>query len=303
MFWNGVESKYPFKVCWLCGATKGLSGDLSLCFTDVSPGARWWHTVGRSPPPWQITPNYARIRGFDISMIIPDLLHVWNLGVARDVIGSTLRVILANPMVFNGPTVPIRLMQASASLRLFARSNRYPLRLKRITRAKLIWKNNAYPGFSSSGYDAFVAMRWLEALLAPYTDVYKEICTLIWCANQAISLLYSADRYLSQTERDNLDVLGSTFLSTYMFLAKNAIDELKFLWRVRPKHHMMSHIFRSHRCINQSYYSTWMDEDFLKKIGKVLGLTAVQTAQRRILERWCLSIPKNLERFVCKTTA
>lgn len=236
-------------------------------------------------------------------MIIPDLLHVWNLGVARDVIGSTLRVILANPMVFNGPTVPIRLMQASASLRLFARANRYPLRLKRITRAKLIWKNNAYPGFSSSGYDAFVAMRWLEALLAPYTDVYKEICTLIWCANQAISLLYSADRYLSQTERDNLDVLGSTFLSTYMFLAKNAIDELKFLWRVRPKHHMMSHIFRSRRCINQSYYSTWMDEDFLKKIGKVLGLTAVQTAQRRILERWCLSIPKNLERFVCKTTA
>lgn len=52
-----VESKYPLKVCWLCGATKGLSGDLSLCFTDVSPGARWWHTVGRSPPPWQITPK------------------------------------------------------------------------------------------------------------------------------------------------------------------------------------------------------------------------------------------------------
>ncbi len=302
MFWDGIESKYPLKVCWLCGATKGNSGDLSLCFTNVSPGAGWWHTVGRSPPPWQIPPNYSNIRGFDISMIVPDLLHMWNLGVCRDVIGSTLRIILANPMVFNGPSVPIRLMQASASLRLFARQNKYPLRLKRLTRAKLIWKSHAYPGFASSGYDAFVVMKWLEALISPYTDVYKEIATLIWCSNQAISLMYSAERFLTPTEKENLEVLGSTFLSTYMFLAKNAIDELKFLWRVRPKHHMMSHVFTSQRWINQSFYSTWMDEDFLKKIGKVLGLTSVRTAQKRILQRWCLSIPKNLEKSLSKTS-
>lgn len=79
-------------------------------------------------------------------------------------------------------------------------------------------------------------------------------------------------------------------------MAKKALDEHKFLWRVKPKLHLLCHMFSSPRFINQSFYSTWMDEDYLKKVGKTLSLTPMKTAQKRLLQRWCLSIPKNLEK-------
>ena len=257
--------------------------------------AMWRRTFCRSLP-WTIPPNYSLIHGFNISMVVPDLLHVWNLGVARDVIGSTMKTILAETFVFNAPTLPDRLMLATLSLRQFAKQNKYPLRLKKLTRAKLIWKSKAYPGFASSGYDAFVVMRWLEALLSNHTQRYPEIATLLWCSNQAISLMYSAGQFLTQTEKDNLDVLGGMFVSTFLSMAKKSLDEHKFLWRVKPKLHLLCHIFSSPRYINQCWYSTWMDEDFLKKIGKTLCLTSVRSSQKRLLQRWCLSIPKNLEK-------
>lgn len=281
-------------MCWLCEATKGNSGDLSKCFTDISPTAMWRRTFCRSFP-WNISPNYSLIRGFHISMVVPDLLHVWNLGVARDVIGSTLKTILSETVVFNAPTLPTRLLLATLSLRQFAKQNRYPLRLKKLTRAKLIWKSKAYPGFASSGYDAFVVMRWLESILVNHTRRYMEIATLLWCSNQAISLMYSAGQFLTQIEKDNLDVLGGMFISLFLSMAKKALDEHKLMWRVKPKLHLLCHMFSSPRFINQSFYSTWMDEDYLKKVGKTLSLTPMKTAQKRLLQRWCLSIPKNLD--------
>lgn len=79
----------PWQICWLCEANKGASS-MHLCFTDLSAAAAWRNTFCSSPP-WETVPYYGSLVGFHIAMIFPDLLHVWNLGVARDAAGSILK--------------------------------------------------------------------------------------------------------------------------------------------------------------------------------------------------------------------
>ena len=263
--------------------------------TDISPTATWWNTMYRSNP-YTIEPSYSQLVGFHISMVVPDLLHCWNLGVSRDIIGSVLKIILTDGVIFRGPNLPIKLLLATESLRVFAKQRKLPLRLRKLTKSKLSWKSRQYPSLASSGYDAYVIMLWIESILSNHAEIYPEMATLVWTSNHAISLMYSAGLFLTQNEKENLKVLGNAFLSLYVSLAKGAMDSNKLLWRIRPKFHMMNHLFVSHRGINPAAYSTWMDEDYLKKVGKTLNLTSIRTAQKRFLQRWCLSIPRHLER-------
>ena len=39
-----------------------------------------------------------------------------------------------------------------------------------------------------------------------------------------------------------------------------------------------------------------MDEDFLKKISKVLALTSENTAQKKLLERWLLPLHEHMKK-------
>ena len=291
--WNQLTLLFQssLKICWLCGATKGNDGDLSMCFTDISHDAAWWGTMGRQPP-WVRAPSYTKLVGYDTTMIVPDLLHVWNLGLARELLGSSLKLILQQRDIFTGSTLSDRLLQATESLKRYAKMHRYALRCKKLTKGKLCWKTRKYPSLGVSGYDAFVIGSWLEDLLSGYPQLYTEISSMLWLSNRAISLMYSCDSwFLSQTEKDTLEVLGFAFLRVYMSMAENALRQHKLLFKVLPKAHLLAHIFRSNRMVNPSKYSTWMDEDFLRKSSKTMGLTDARGSHLRFLQRWLMALP------------
>jgi hypothetical protein len=44
-------------------------------------------------------------------------------------------------------------------------------------------------------------------------------------------------------------------------------------------------------------YARWMDEDWLRKISHTMKLTAVKTSQHRVLQRWLMAVPVNLEKI------
>ena len=238
--------------------------------TDVSPTAGWWQTL-LTEVPWDMDnpPSYSNIVGFELGMVVPDLLHCWNLGLARDLLGSALKLILSERVVFDAPSIADRLKLASGSLRTFAKQKRYPLRIKKLTKSKLCWESRKYPSLSASGYDAFVVGVWLEDVLSNHSQTYPEISTMLWSGNRAISLMYSGGLFLNEREKESLAILGDCLLRTYMSMARSAMEAHVLMWRVRPKLHMMCHIMKSPRSINQSRYSCWMDEDFLKKMGKL----------------------------------
>ncbi len=124
-------------MCWLCDASKGMDpeGDLDMSITNCGHDASWWNTLGTSNP-WSVVPNFAKITGFEIGMVMPDLLHCWNLGVARYMLASSLKIVLGERHVYPQSTLAERLAMASVSLRLFAKQRQLPLRMKRITKKK-----------------------------------------------------------------------------------------------------------------------------------------------------------------------
>ena len=72
--------------------------------------------------PWTVSPSFSMIRGFQCSMLMPDLLHCWNLGLARDLLGSSLKIIFQGRIIFAEPTLRERMMRATESLKKFAKT-------------------------------------------------------------------------------------------------------------------------------------------------------------------------------------
>ena len=140
---------------------------------------------------------------------------------------------------------------------------------------------------------------WLENILTPHERTFPEIYSVVWSGNKVISL-YEAGRFLSQKEKATIEILGDVFARGFLSLANAALRRNAKLWRVKPKFHMLwlCHVFFSRRLINQSHYSTWMDEDYLKKCGHTLQLTAVKGAQKRLLERWLMALPVHLNKIL-----
>lgn len=286
----------PLKVCWMCLATKGAE-DMALCMTHVGSNAPWWGTMLQTDP-WTTSPSYSKLTGFSVPMIMGDLLHIWNLGVARDLLGSSLKIIMTEQEVFPGANLKDRFAAASESLKLFAKQHRLPLRMRKLKQSKVVWNTRKYPELCSSGYDSFVLGSWLQHVLEQHQHRYPELYSMLWTSNRAVSLVYSAGRFLTPSEKATLETLGDCFTHVYMKMANEAVREHKLLFRVRPKFHLLCHIFRSTRWVNPAFYATWLEEDALKKFAKVLGLVALQTAPKRLLQRWMLSLPENLKRIL-----
>ena len=108
-------------------------------------------------------------------------------------------------------------------------------------------------------------------------------------------ILYSADRFLCEEEMNSIKVLGNVFSQTYLRLASDAICNHQLMFRVRPKFHPLIHVLDCNDCLNSSFYSTWMDEDWLRKISRTMQLVNSTTAQKRVMERWLMAVPFNLK--------
>lgn len=67
---------------------------------------------------------------------MPDLLHVINLGIGRDLCGSVLKTILKETHIFPEANIDERMAAATSSLRTFAKSRRLPLRMKKFSKKK-----------------------------------------------------------------------------------------------------------------------------------------------------------------------
>ena len=267
---------------------------MHMAFTDRHPQAAWRATYLRTLP-WVERPWFADLVGFQLDMVMGDLLHVFNLGTAKNVAACVLKIILQDTKMFTRGTIDERMADATASLKHYARQNKYQLRLKKLTKSKIKWQSKKFPELGSSGSDCHVVLAWLEAVLLEHSlDCYSDITVLVWSGNQCMKILYSGGWFLEPEEQQSVRFLGATYINTYLKLASEAISNRRFLWKVLPKIHVLDHTTDSPRKVNPSYYSTWMDEDFLKKAAKVLRLTSVRSAQVRMLQRWLLATPANL---------
>ena len=287
---NRLALPSTLKICWACKAEKGQD-DMNMCFTNTQ--GHWAGTL-YADTPWESPPSYASIPHFHLKMLHADLLHIWNLGCGRDLAGSLISLLVRDSHL-PGSNQNRRFLVATRLLQQFARRHGLNLSRKKLTQKSISMSRNRFPEYKGSGFDTYIVVKWLaDFVQSPQCrGLDPQVRTVVWVANQVISIIYNAPSFMSAAEQHQIRTLGAIFIRTYLYLAHEAARSQIYLWRVRPKLHLLDHVLRCERLsgVNPKLYATWLDEDSLRRYMRINRLTHKRTSHVRVLQRWLLGLP------------
>ena len=278
-----------YKVCFRCHASMGRR-DASLVYTDISNESAWRSTEYQTSP-WTTEPSLSGLRDFNLQMLSLDAMHIWNLGVCRDLCGTVIKVLTRTRGYFPGSKIDIRLKQFMKELRAWTKDNNKVLTFKRLKKSNVDWRADACPHLKCSAADAGVVLEFLVHKLQakPAQAPYEGLLACAWSANMFIKMLMRAGLFLSPAERDSIHTTGTFFLQSYLKLAVLAHSRSDLLFKLRPKWHILCHLVddirKKESGRNPMHDSTWLDEDYIKYSLRVFRKTSRMTSSLNVLKR------------------
>ena len=104
--------------------------------------------------------------------------------------------------------------------------------------------------------------------------------------------------FLTELEEQNRLVLGRLMIVSYVALSANAVEQKKYLFRLRPKFHLLEHLSCDVRPsnLNCNIHATWMDEDSVKRWMRIKRMVHKRTATENVIRRFVLGLRANLDR-------
>eukprot|EP00969_Alexandrium_andersonii_P175094 7743887-Alexandrium_andersonii.AAC.2 len=111
-----------------------------------------------------------------------------------------------------------------------------------------------------------------------------------WGLAALIDELDNSDFWLSEDAAERGYKAGRLFLSSYQWLAHEAVSEGKHLWRLRPKFHIIDHMLERMRVDRQNVrlQACFMEEDYAGKIARLARKCHRLTVLPRTFERYLL---------------
>ncbi|CAJ1328612.1 unnamed protein product, partial [Effrenium voratum] len=284
------------RICMLCEATK----DLSCPYTDIAQTALWWSTILQSEP-WQTQspPSLLQIQGLQLLQNTQlDLMHLVHLGLGRDVVGSTLCILLRRrDGPFPGSDLQKRISSAGAQLR-DACGAAFP--------RQFVLKKDFIGMRSTSEYvechckaaQMTAMLGWLLTVLAACSDqvASPQLKACLWCLNAFLELLFRERRHshtLTQNVAEHAHALGMAFVQLYLELHHMYRGWYTYmLFNPRPKLHLCVHVLDDLRATrrNPARWVNFMDEDALKKLGQVARRCHARTVCTAALQRMLVGL-------------
>lgn len=148
----------------------------------------------------------------------------------------------------------------------------------------------------AKGYDAFIIMEFLNDLVgqAPPPPGCDKLRALIWLACEFMGVMGRSPPFMTAEQSDHIATCGNLFLQLHLTLC----HEERSHWRCRPKWHLLWHLInqgvrrKSHR--NPFAESTFLDEDWIKKIQKICRKCHKTSASRAVLARYLVALQHKL---------
>ena len=189
-------------------------------------------------------------------------------------------------------------LEASLSLQAFAKDRQLPIshRMKWITQDKLDW--GEVPHFKVKAADIGTCVQWL-AFLSTTTDFEDDdLSTAIWCVNEAMKIFMKSGFFLTPEQAEYAQSMGLVFIRTWLQLAARAISKGQKMFKVRPKLHLLHHVFLCHRRSrrNPGVDICFMDEDFIKHITRISAHTHKSTMALRTIQRYLAGLRQRMEK-------
>lgn len=120
----------------------------------------------------------------------------------------------------------------------------------------------------------------------------------LWSANAWMNVLAKSSMFLSAVEENHRLVLGKLMVNSYASLAAEAVQNKKYLFRLRPKFHLLHHCTIDTRKsnLNCDFHATWMDENNIKLVMRIKKQVHKKCATESTLRRFMLGLRTNLNR-------
>ena len=127
---------------------------------------------------------------------------------------------------------------------------------------------------------------------------YNGLVMMLWAADTFMSCIQHAGPFLEQDEAATVSVVGYMWLTSYIQLANQAQANREYLFKCRPKMHMINHtiddaIARLSRR-NPAQDTTWMDEDYIKSVMRMKRKMDYRTMSTHCLFRFLVVTKQSL---------
>ena len=282
----------------------GRDNNFHLVYTDVSDQAGWRSTIGATDP-WEASscPALTKLWGFTTRHIATDLLHCWNLGCLRDMVGSCVKILVKDKWYFAGRTIDKRLATLARELRAFSKTHGMQLSIKTVKRSTVAWASDKCPELHSSGYDAVVFARYLlDKLLQKPPPRYSGLTVMMWAGETFVTCLQNAGPFLTAEEAETVYQVGNLWIKSFVQLANEAAQNKELLFKCRPKMHFMHHTIDEARSRpsrrNASADTTWVDEDYVKSIIAMKKKMDFRTSSENCLRRSLVVCKQSLSKLM-----
>ena len=263
-----------------------------MVYSNINDDAPWRPTEFVRDP-WDVEPALMKLVGFSVRMVSLDIMHAFHLGIGRDIVGASIKILCKSKNHFLGRNIALRLSQLMKECKAYAQRHGLQLSFGRLKKSNLQWSNSKCPELKASAADTVVFLGYLsEKMQTVQIDPpYQALTACVWAANTFASNLSRAGFFLEEGERDLLFVLGRAFLTAWAQLAYIGFSRSELLFKMRPKYHVMTHLVwdlstrQSGR--NPCVDSCWLEEDYVKwslrKYRKLSRMTASLNVLRRSL--------------------
>ena len=199
--------------------------------------------------------------------VLPDWLHVVELGVSQDAAGNVLWECIHKDGVFPGASQKIRLSLLNDELKLFNAELKPGNPLHQIT-MRMIKLPDQSPklkckGAESRGLRPFI-VRLAKKLLMHNPD--EAHIKMVVCIDALVVCSTVVDKEpfcLKEFQRS-----GDAFLAAYQWLSQHYAEE--GLWRYKPKHHLFHHLLHdiADKHGSPNTYWCWADESLAGQFAK-----------------------------------
>lgn len=305
-----LGSVEDYQICAWCDA-----GHANHPFEDCSDTASWVSTLFQSVP-WSDPGPFEGIP-FDLAMPAAkyrrDPLHIFKIGLARDMIGSLIMLLARFYRVWDWPgdLVGLKPRMERAHKRFSLRCNaehetpHFRSFTKDFLHMKSV-KDYAYTG--SKGSDSMLLLRWLQFELGlaieqgshgQRDDLLRVGLRMAVAARDCFRLLYSHGLWLGVNCMKALRHTLLTMTRGYSYMAKACV-ELNFpafalKTTLHGWHHMAVEIDHClQRCCtvfpNPILWGCSQDEDFVGRTARVSRSTHVCTSSLRCVQRHLLKV-------------
>ena len=286
--YHNIGHRNMIKVCHECHA-----GDPQFPFEDFTTGARW-KTSMYVDVPWAAPPPFHHIlydgswmSGRAASFFKRDPFHIFRLGVARNMLGSSI-VLLAGDGFFDygeeSRSIEKRLERAWANFSLWCiTQGERCSAIRSFSRDKLHYPNaTSHPWVGCKGSDTIVIMKWLDWFVKlqlisnPESEALQKISKAC-CHGLRFQCIYRHGVFCRPHCRDQVVMSCKKFCGAYAELAHLSYVQGRTLFAMVPKAHAFDHIGHSlvlsreagcDVCVNPGLWDCSMSEDFIGHVAR-----------------------------------